>query len=89
MNQGEYVFAQLMSLADDNEFTKCVNRYNGNCRVVVSLANNQFLCLHEPWPTYSLGKSPGYSDLPAGALSETITQGPDRWSSQIDASRCK
>ncbi|MCB0844416.1 MAG: DUF4372 domain-containing protein, partial [Bacteroidetes bacterium] len=33
MNRGKYVFAQLMSLVDPNEFGRCVERYMGNHRV--------------------------------------------------------
>lgn len=45
MNQGKYVFAQLMSLADHNEFAKCVSRYNGNYRVRDFTCWHQFLCM--------------------------------------------
>ncbi|MFR9540421.1 MAG: IS4 family transposase [Rikenellaceae bacterium] len=32
MNSGKYIFAQLLSLIDHNEFNRCVDRYNGNYR---------------------------------------------------------
>jgi len=41
MNKGKYVFAQLISLVDHNEFNKCVERYQGNHRV------RQFSCWHQ------------------------------------------
>ena len=41
MNKGKYVFAQLLSLLDRNEFNKCVERYQGNHRV------RQFSCWHQ------------------------------------------
>lgn len=45
MNQGKYVFAQLMSLLDANEFRRCVNRYQGDHRVRQFTCWHQFLCL--------------------------------------------
>jgi hypothetical protein len=41
MNKGKYVFAQLMSLIDPNDFNRCVERYKGNHRV------RQFSCWHQ------------------------------------------
>lgn len=41
MNKGKYVFSQLISLVDHNEFNKCVDRYQGNHRV------RQFSCWHQ------------------------------------------
>lgn len=41
MNQGKYVFAQLMSLIDPNDFGRCVDKYNGNHRV------RNFSCWHQ------------------------------------------
>jgi len=45
MNKGKYVFAQLMSLLDFNEFILCVNKYDGNYRVKTFTCWHQFLCL--------------------------------------------
>lgn len=45
MNQGKYVFAQLMSLVDPNEFRRCVKRYSGDYRVRQFSCWHQFLCL--------------------------------------------
>ena len=45
MNKGKYVFAQLISLLDHNEFNKCVERYQGNHRVRQFSCWHQFLCL--------------------------------------------
>lgn len=45
MNQGKYVFAQLMCLVDPNEFRRCVTRYKGNFRVRQFTCWHQFLCM--------------------------------------------
>lgn len=45
MNKGKYIFAQLISLLDHNEFNKCVERYQGNHRVRQFSCWHQFLCL--------------------------------------------
>jgi hypothetical protein len=45
MNQGKYVFAQLMCLVDANEFRRCVTRYKGDFRVRQFTCWHQFLCM--------------------------------------------
>lgn len=45
MNKGKYVFAQVMSLLDFNEFNLCVQKYNGNYKVKSFTCWHQFLCL--------------------------------------------
>ncbi|MEM1219339.1 MAG: IS4 family transposase [Bacteroidota bacterium] len=45
MNQGKYVFAQLMSLIKHKEFTKYVDKYAGNYRVRNFTCWHQFLCM--------------------------------------------
>ena len=45
MNQGKYVFKQLLSVVRRYEFDKCVTRYNGNTRVRHFGCWQQFLCL--------------------------------------------
>ena len=45
MNRGKYVFAQLLSLLDHNDFNRCVERYQGNYRVRQFSCWHQFLCL--------------------------------------------
>ena len=45
MNQGKYVFAQLMSLIKHKEFTKYVDKYRGNYRVRNFTCWHQFLCM--------------------------------------------
>lgn len=45
MNQGQYVFKQLMSFVSRYEFNKCVARYNGNHRVRHLGCWQQFLSL--------------------------------------------
>jgi hypothetical protein len=49
MNKGKYVFSQVMSLIDHNEFNKCVERYGGSFRV------RQFSCWHQ-FLSLSLGQ---------------------------------
>lgn len=45
MNQGKYVFSQLMDFFPRYEFRKCVKRYKGNHRVRDFTCWHQFLCL--------------------------------------------
>lgn len=45
MNQGKYVFAQLMSLIPRHEFQKCVTRYQGDHRVRNFGCWQHFLCM--------------------------------------------
>lgn len=45
MNQGKYVFAQLMDLINHKEFTKSVDKYDGNYRVRKFTCWHQFLCM--------------------------------------------
>ena len=45
MNKGQYVFSQLMSLVDPNEFNRHVERYQGNYRVRTFSCWHQFLCM--------------------------------------------
>jgi len=41
MNQGKYVFAQLIEFLSPNDFTSCVSKYNGNYKV------KTFTCWHQ------------------------------------------
>ncbi|MBK7490155.1 MAG: DUF4372 domain-containing protein [Bacteroidales bacterium] len=43
MNSGKYVFAQVLSIINSYEFSKCVKRYNGNYRVRGLNCWNQFV----------------------------------------------
>lgn len=45
MNQGKYVFVQLMELISRYEFDKCVSRYKGNSNLVHFKCRQQFLCM--------------------------------------------
>lgn len=45
MNQGQYIFSQLMSLVSHNDFNSCVSRYNGDYRVREFSCWKQFLCM--------------------------------------------
>lgn len=45
MNQGKYVFSQVMSFIDHNDFLSCVNRYNGDYKVKDFSCWKQFLCM--------------------------------------------
>lgn len=45
MNSGKYVFAQVASIIDSNDFKKCVERYNGNYKVKDFSCWHQLLCM--------------------------------------------
>lgn len=45
MNIGKYVFSQLMSFIDHNDFLLCVNRYQGDRKVKDFSCWKQFLCM--------------------------------------------
>lgn len=45
MNEGKYVFSQIMSFIDHNEFNRCIERYDGNNRVRNFSCWKQFLCM--------------------------------------------
>ena len=45
MNQGKYVFSQLVEFASPTSFRTCVNRYNGNYKVKELPCWKQFLCM--------------------------------------------
>ena len=45
MNQGKYVFSQLMSFVSHNDFIACVQRYNGDYKVKDFSCWKQFLCM--------------------------------------------
>src|SRR3989339_1587680 len=45
MNSGKTIFAQLMDFVPAYEFRKCVDRYNGNHKVISFSCWDQFLCL--------------------------------------------
>jgi hypothetical protein len=45
MNTGKYIFAQVLSLIDPNDFKKCVDRHNGNYKVKDFGCWNQLLCM--------------------------------------------
>ena len=45
MNTGKYVFAQIVSIIDPNDFKKCVERYNGNYKVKEFTCWHQLLCM--------------------------------------------
>jgi len=52
MNIGRTVFAQLMDFVPAYEFQKCVQRYNGNYKVIRFSCLDQFLCLSFAQLTY-------------------------------------
>lgn len=43
MNQGQYVFSQLIAFLSHNDFIRCVNRYQGNYKVKTLTCWHQFL----------------------------------------------
>src|SRR5437762_11236915 len=45
MNQGKYVFSQLMSFISHNDFIACVERYGGDYKVKDFSCWQQFLCM--------------------------------------------
>lgn len=45
MNQGKFIFSQIMSLASPTSFRTCVNRYGGNYKCKHFSCWNQFLCM--------------------------------------------
>ena len=45
MNTGKYVFAQVASFIDANDFKKCVERHNGNYKVKGYSCWHQLLCM--------------------------------------------
>jgi len=45
MNTGKYIFAQVISFIDPNDFKKCVERYDGNYKVKEFSCWHQLLCL--------------------------------------------
>jgi len=52
MNIGRTVFAQLMDFFPSYEFRKCVERYNGNYKVIAFTCTDQFLCMAFAQLTY-------------------------------------
>lgn len=45
MNQGKYIFSQIMSHVLQKDFDKCVNRYNGNWKTKHFTCWKQYLCM--------------------------------------------
>lgn len=45
MNQGKYIFAQIVEFFSQYEFDKCVKRYNGNQRIRNLSCRDQLLAL--------------------------------------------
>ena len=45
MNNGKYVFSQVISVLDPNDFKKCVDRYKGNYKVKDFTCWHQLLCM--------------------------------------------
>jgi hypothetical protein len=45
MNSGKYVFAQVVSILDANDFKKCVDKYKGNYKVKDFTCWHQLLCM--------------------------------------------
>ncbi len=45
MNFGKYIFAQVTSILNPNDFKKCVDRYNGNYKVKEFSCWHQLLCM--------------------------------------------
>jgi len=45
MNQGKYVFSQVMAFASHNDFIACVTRYKGDYKIIDFTCWKQFLCM--------------------------------------------
>ncbi len=45
MNEGKYVFSQIMEFIDHNDFNRCVERYRGDRRARHFSCWKQFLCM--------------------------------------------
>lgn len=45
MNEGKYVFSQIISFVDHHDFERCVERYSGNHRIRSFSCWQQFLCM--------------------------------------------
>jgi len=52
MNSGKTIFAQLMDFVPAYEFRKCVDRYNGNHKVISFSCWDQYLCMAFAQLTY-------------------------------------
>jgi IS4 transposase len=52
MNSGKTIFAQLMDFVPTYEFRKCVDRYNGNHKVISFSCWDQYLCMAFAQLTY-------------------------------------
>ena len=52
MNIGRTIFAQLMDFAPSFQFHQCVDRYNGNYKVITFTCLDQFLCMAFAQLTY-------------------------------------
>ena len=45
LNTGEYIFSQVVSFLDPNDFKKCVDKHNGNYKVKEFSCWHQLLCM--------------------------------------------
>ena len=52
MNQGKYIFSQIMNFLPKKTFTQCVSQYNGNYRIRSFTCMDQFLCMAFAQLTY-------------------------------------
>jgi len=52
MNSGKSIFAQLMDFIPAYEFRKCVERYNGNYKIITFSCWDQYLCMAFAQLTY-------------------------------------
>ena len=46
MNKGKTIFAQTMSLFNEDEFKKCVDRHKGDRHVIMFSCPSQFMVMH-------------------------------------------
>jgi len=52
VNSGQTILSQVIDFLPQNKFRRCVNRYNGNCRVRSFTCYDQFLCMAFAQLTY-------------------------------------
>ena len=45
MNQGKFIFSQLLAVVSSTSFSTCVNRYHGSYKVKHFICWKQFLCM--------------------------------------------
>lgn len=76
MNEGKTVFSQIMEFLPMYEFRKCVERYQGDYKVLSFSCLDQFLCMAFAQLTFR--ESAGYPGLLALKAKQTVSHGHPR-----------